>query len=147
MSKKRTNRARVAARGTAADPARVALAGGERLGEDVKLKGVMPETMAESISRSAGVAAFSFKSAFLIAGAVLLGSIVIPYLASLAGMPVDIAVMGALPPLLAAALATSRCFIDADHGFGRMFAIIFGVTYAAALLVCWILLYQGLLLF
>ncbi len=138
MAKKSKNRARAAARGTVADPART---------EERRLRGVMPEPMAEDISEKAGVAAFSFKSAFLIAGVVLLGSIVIPYLASLAGAPVDITVMVALPPLLAAALATSRCFIDADHGFGRTFAIIFAVTYVAALLVCWILLYQGVLLF
>lgn len=147
MSKKRTNRARAAARGTAADPARVALAGGERLGDDVKLKGVMPETMAESISRSAGVAAFSFKSAFILAGAVLLGTVVIPYAASLAGAPVNITVMVALPLLIAAALAGTRYVVDTDRGFCRGALITFAVAWAASLLVCWLVLYQGVMPF
>lgn len=50
-------------------------------------------------------AAFSFKSAFILAGAVLLGTVVIPYAASLAGAPVNITVMVALPLLIAAARA------------------------------------------
>ena len=57
------------------------------------------------LSRRAGVAAFSFKSAFILAGAVLLGTVVIPYAASLAGAPVNITVMVAPPLLIAAARA------------------------------------------
>lgn len=147
MSRKQRRRAEAAARGTAADPSRVALAGGERLGADVKLKGVMPEAAAQTVARNAGVAGFSFKSSFLIAGAVLLGAVVIPYLVSLAGGSVAVAVMVALPPLLAGALAYARSFIDTDAGISRGFFVIFGVTYVAALALSWLALYQGMLPF
>ncbi len=147
MGKKNRGRAEAAARGTAADPSRVALAGGERLGADVKLKGVMPESAAQTIARNAGVAGFSFKSSFLIAGAVLLGAVVVPYLVSLAGGSVAVTVLVALPPLLAGALAYARSFIDTDAGLSRGFFAIFGVTYIAALILCWLALYQGVLPF
>ena len=138
MGKKNRGRAEAAARGTAADPSRVALAGGERLG---------PESAAQTIARNAGVAGFSFKSSFLIAGAVLLGAVVVPYLVSLAGGSVAVTVLVALPPLLAGALAYARSFIDTDAGLSRGFFAIFGVTYIAALILCWLALYQGVLPF
>ena len=147
MAKKTKNRARAAARGTAADPARVAMAGGERLGDDVKLKGVMTASLADEIAESSGFTGFSFKSSFLIAGAVVLGCLVIPYLASLAGLPVNATVLVALPVLLGLALALSRFYIDTDRGLCRGFAITFVVCAAVSAAVVWLLLYQGLLLF
>ena len=91
--------------------------------------------------------ASSFKSAFILAGAALLGAVVILYAASLAGAPVNIAVMVALPLLIAAALAGTRYFVDTDRGLCRGALIAFAVAWAASLLVCWLVLYQGVMPF
>lgn len=91
--------------------------------------------------------AFSFKSAFILAGAVLLGTVVIPYAASLAGAPVNITVMVALPLLIAAVLAGTRYVVDTGRGLCRGALITFAVAWAASLLVCWLVLYQGVMPF
>ena len=145
MAKRDKNRA-AAARGTAADPHR-AQGDGVRGRNDVKLKGAVTQDVADVVSERSGVAAFSFRSAFLIAGAVLMGSIVVPYLASLVGIPVRASATIATPPLLAAALASARYLIDTDRGVCRGFFVTFVVVFAVSLAVCWLLLYQGLLLF
>lgn len=91
--------------------------------------------------------AFSFKSTFILAGAVLLGTVVIPYAASLAGAPVNITVMVALQLLIAAALAGTRYVVDTDRGLCRGALITFAVARAASLLVCWLVPYQGVMPF
>lgn len=147
MGKKQKNRARAAARGTAADPARMAMAGGERLGSDARLVGTVPQTMAEEIAGRSGVAPFTFRSALILGAATVLGVLVIPYIASLGDVPANVSVLVAFPLLLALALAFTRCFIDTDRGFSRAFVATFGITFAATLLICWLALYQGMLPF
>lgn len=67
--------------------------------------------------------------------------------ASLAGAPVNITVMVALPLLIAAALAGTRYVVDTDRGLCRGALITFAVAWAASLLVCWLVLYQGVMPF
>lgn len=101
MSKKK-NRAAAAARGTAADPT----AAGRELRREAqrqtansrKLVGVMPERMADEVKASSDTYPFTFKSAFILAGAALLGTIVIPFFATQAGGTIGFATTAALPP-------------------------------------------------
>lgn len=148
MSKK--TKTQIAARGTAADPSR---GDAERLrGEarqsvqtSAKLMGVMPEVMANEVAAT-GFAPFTFKSAFLLAGAILLGTIVIPYLASSAGVDVGLSTTCAAPVLTAAALAFGRFFVDSKRGFCKAFYLTFLLALGAFLLICWLLFFQGILI-
>ena len=150
MSNKRNaKRAKAAARGTAADPGRAAREmrrEAQRQTEDSrKLVGVMPEGMADEVKKT-GVYPFTFKSAFAIAAAALLGTIVIPFLVSGSGVSVALSTTVTLPVLMAAALAVTRYFVDSDRGLCRGFIITLVVAYIAVLLICWLLFYQGILL-
>ena len=158
MSKKKSNRARDAARGTSADPA---LKSDEKLevspadalrrqavdnvARSSKVVGVMPEALADEV-RESGVYPFTFTSAFIIAGALLVGTIFVPFLATRAGATVGEATTCAVPPLAALALAFTRFFIDSKRGFCRGFFITLGVAFACCLLLCWLLFYQGILI-
>ena len=146
---KKKNRAAEAARGTAADPRAEA----QRLrkeAEDMtrnskKLVGVMPERMADELKAS-GTYPFTFKSAFILTGAALLGFAIIPFLLDGWGVPISLSATIACPILLAAALAYTRYCIDSDRLFCRGFIITFVVTFLATLLICWLLFYQGILI-
>ena len=61
--------------------------------------------------------------------------------------PGNITVMVALPLLIAAALAGTRYVVDTDRGLCRGALITFAVAWAASLLVCWLVLYQGVMPF
>lgn len=147
MAKK--SRSQIAARGTAADPKR---RDAERLRSESKqgvaksasLVGVMPEEMANEV-RSTGGVPFTFKSAFLLAGAVLLGTIVIPFFASKAGVGIGVSTLFSAPILSAAALAFGRYFIDSKRGLCRGFYLTFLVTFGALLLMCWLLFFKNIL--
>lgn len=149
MSKKK-NRAAAAARGTAADPT----AAGRELRREAqrqtansrKLVGVMPERMADEVKASSDTYPFTFKSAFILAGAALLGTIVIPFFATQAGGTIGFATTAALPPLLAVALAFTRYFVDSDRGLTRGFFITLAVALLALFVICWLLFYQGIML-
>lgn len=149
MSKKK-NRAAAAARGTAADPSSAARElrqeAKRQTADSKRLVGVMPETMANEVKTTAGVYPFTFKSAFIIAGAALLSTIIIPFLATQAGGSIQLATTLATPPFLAAALAFTRYFVDSDRGLTRGFFITFAVTFFALLAICWLLFYQGILI-
>lgn len=148
MSKKKS-RAAVAARGTAADPSsdarKIRQEAQDMMRDSKKLVGVMPERMADEV-KATGSYPFTFKSAFILAGAALLGTIVIPFFATQAGGTIGFATTTALPPLLASALAFTRYFIDSDRGLVRGFFITLAVTFAAVLVICWLLFYQGIML-
>ena len=107
-----------------------------------KLVGVMPEQMAKEVEHT-GVVPFTFKSAFIIAGAILLGTILIPYGASLYGVGIGISTTASLPILTAAALACTRYFIDSSRGFCRGFVLSFVLSFAVLTLLCWLLFSKG----
>lgn len=105
MAKK--SKAQLAARGTVADPTRkdadrLRTEAKQSVGKSAKLVGVMPEDMANEV-QATGTVPFTFKSAFLLAGAVLLGTIVIPFFAFQVGVSVGVSTTCAAPMLTAAA--------------------------------------------
>lgn len=147
MAKKR--KAQLAARGTAADPSRkdaerLRAEAKQSVGKSVKLVGVMPEDMANEV-QATGTVPFTFKSAFLLAGAILLGTIIIPFFASQAGVGIGVSTTCAAPVLTAGALAYGRYFIDSKRGLCRGFYLTFLVAFGAMTLICWLLFFQGIL--
>ena len=147
MAKK--SRAQLAARGTAADPSRedaerLRAEAKQRVGKSAKLVGVLPKDMASEVQTS-GTVPFTFKSAFLLAGAVLLGTIIIPFFASRVGVGIDVSTTCAAPVLMAGALAFGRYFIDSKRGFCRGFYLTFLMTFGAFTIICWLLLFRGIL--
>lgn len=156
MSKKK-HKSRAAALGTAAGPRfkegrsgredadRLRRKAQESVRSSQKLVGVMPEQMAEDI-RETGSYPFTFKSAFIIAAAALLGTIAIPFLASQAGIWIGLSTLMSLPLLLAASLAYTRYFVDSRRGWCRGFAVTFLVAFVACAAVVWLLFYQGIML-
>lgn len=148
MAKK--SRAQLAARGTMADPSRkdaerLRAEAKQSVGRSAKLVGVMPDDMANEV-QATGTVPFTFKSAFLLAGAVLLGTIIIPFFASQAGVGIGVSTTCAAPVLTAAALAFGRYFIDSKRGLCRGFYMTFLVTLGAMTLICWLLFFQGILM-
>ena len=148
MAKKK-NRAAAAARGTAADPRaeaqRIRSEAQDMMRDSRRLVGVMPERMADEVKAS-GTYPFTFKSAFILAGAGLLGFVVIPFLLDGQGVSIALSTTLSAPILLAAALAYTRYYVDSDRLFCRGLVITFVVTLVATALICWLLFYQGILI-
>lgn len=148
MAKKK-NRAAVAARGTAADPCaeaqRIRSEAQDMMRDSRRLVGVMPERMADEVKAS-GTYPFTFKSAFILAGAGLLGFVVIPFLLDGQGVSIALSTTFSAPIMLAAALAYTRYYVDSDRLFCRGLVITFVVTLVATALICWLLFYQGILI-
>ena len=149
MGKKKT-RAEAAERGTAADPANAAREIRRKAQDQArgskKLVGVMPEAMADEVTAASGTYPFTFKSAFIIAAAALLGTILIPFLATQSGGTIQFATTAATPPLVAIALAFTRYFVDSERGLARGFFTTLGVAFAVLLAICWLLFYKGILI-
>ena len=147
MAKK--SKAQLAARGTVADPTRkdadrLRTEAKQSVGKSAKLVGVMPEDMANEV-QATGTVPFTFKSAFLLAGAVLLGTIAIPFFAFQVGVSVGVSTTCAAPMLTAAALAFGRYFVDSKRGLCRGFYLTFLVAFGAMTLICWLLFFKGIL--
>lgn len=147
MGKK--TKAQLAARGTVADPARDAQRlrsdAKQQVGTSAKLVGVMPEGMADEV-KATGFVPFTFKSAIILAIAVLLGTIAVPFLASKAGVGIGLSTTCAAPILTASALAFTRYFVDSERGLCRGFYVTFLVAFAALTLICWLLFFQGIMI-
>lgn len=143
---KKTRRAAEAARGTAADPARAMRKQVEgQVRSSHKLVGVMPDDMAREVE-GAGVYPFTFTSAFILAGAVLLGTIIIPFLLDGQGVYIGLSTTLACPLLLAAAIAFTRYFVDSRRGICFGFWLTFVIALLAATLICWLLFYKGIMI-
>lgn len=104
----------------------------------------MPEDLANEVTATGSVP-FTFKSAFLLGGAVLLGTIVIPFFASKAGVGIGLSTTCAAPVLTASALAFSRFFLDSKRGLCQGFFITFAVALASLTLLCWLLFFRGIM--
>ena len=107
-----------------------------------KLVGVMPEQMAKEVEK-ASVLPFTFKSAFIVAGAILLGTILIPFAASSYGVSIGVSTTTALPILAAVALTFTRYFVDSNRGFCRGLVVTFVLSFVALTVLCWLLFFQG----
>lgn len=143
------SKAKIAARGTAADPLRQDAANRGGGVEQAKLKssrlvGVMPEEMAREV-RAGGFVPFTFKSASILAIAVLLGTIVIPFIASRAGVAIGVSTTITMPFLTAGALAFTRYFIDSERGWCKGFYLTLLVAFGTTALVCWLLFFRGIM--
>lgn len=110
-----------------------------------KLVGVMPEQMAKEVEKT-GVLPFTFKSACIIAGAILLGTILIPFVSSSYGVSIGVSTTAALPILAAVALAFTRYFVDSNRGFCRGLVVTFVLSFVALTVLCWLLFFQGVLI-
>lgn len=128
-------------------------AGGQREGSPTgesagrrKLHGVITQDRVEEQVERTGIHPFTFSSALLIAAAVCVGGIVVPFVANRMGGDMRLALNVALPVLLAAALGVGRYFVDSRRGVCRGLWVTMGVTLIACALVLYLLLYQGLLL-
>lgn len=145
----RKTKAQIAARGTVADPSRkdaerLRTEAKQSVQKSAKLVGVMPEDLANEVTATGSVP-FTFKSAFLLGGAVLLGTIVIPFFASKAGVGIGLSTTCAASVLTASALAFSRFFLDSKRGLCQGFFITFAVALASLTLLCWLLFFRGIM--
>lgn len=114
--------------------------------EKTKLHGVITEQMVpEQVERS-GLYPFTFSSAAILMGCALIGGILIPWQAQGIGVSVDLAMLVALPPLLAFGLSISRYFVDSQRGLCRGFWSMFAVTWAVSALILYLMLFCGILL-
>lgn len=156
---RKQSRAQLAARGTSADPnARVT---GEGTGEPApsggrgsskatpgaagrrKLHGVITEDYLKEQVERTGTYPFTFSSSIIIAVSALLGAVVIPYLAEIQGLDARAAGVCALSVLVPCALAGTRYFLDSDRGVCRGLWVTLGVSFAAVLLVSYLLYFKG----
>lgn len=87
---------------------------------------------------------FSFKSAFLIMIAAIIGGLFLPLMAESLGMNGDIVNVFGLSICISFATAFARCFIESELGFGKTFWKTFGLFVVFTTIIAYFWVYQNL---
>jgi hypothetical protein len=110
-----------------------------------KLHGVATEEVAQEQITRTGTYPFTFKSAFLITGAAVVGGILFPFLADMMGGDVRLVLLVGLTVTMAPAIAVSRYFFDSNRGICQGFWITLVIMLVAISCISYLLLYKGIL--
>ena len=110
------------------------------------MHGVITEDRVEEQVERTGTYPFTFDSSAIIAGAALLGYLILP--AALLGVGVEarlsMLVLG--PLLISGALALTRYFLDSKRGPGRGFWVTLVVSFLALLAITYLMAFRGIAL-
>ena len=94
--------------------------------------------------KSNAIPSFSFKGAFIILLAAILGGIILPFAISSMGFDAKLINVIGLAGSISFATAFVQCFIESDKGFGKSFAKTFVLFFVFTAFIAYFWIYHSL---